>query len=188
MNTPSHYILNLAFLGRTIAPNANVAITLGAILPDLPIFAFYIVAKFFYKMPERQIWSQAYYEPFWQNFIALFHSFPVAAIALIICLSCGWKAGAIACASIILHSLLDFPLHHHDAHHHFFPFSDYRFISPISYWDPKHYGNIVALVELLLVVAVTPVIFGLLQSSFAKAIAIAINILYIIGYLCFYAL
>ncbi|AFY79334.1 MAG: hypothetical protein IGR93_21780 [Hydrococcus sp. C42_A2020_068] len=26
INTPSHYILNLAFLGKTIAPNANVAI------------------------------------------------------------------------------------------------------------------------------------------------------------------
>ncbi|WP_175561219.1 hypothetical protein [Hydrococcus rivularis] len=82
MNTPSHYILNLAFLGKAIAPNANVAITLGAILPDLPIFAFYIVAKFFCKMPEHQIWSQAYYKPFWQNLIALFHSFPVAAIAI----------------------------------------------------------------------------------------------------------
>jgi hypothetical protein len=38
MNTPSHYVINLALLGNTIAPNANVAITLGAILPDAPIF------------------------------------------------------------------------------------------------------------------------------------------------------
>jgi hypothetical protein len=38
MNTPSHYIINLAYLGQTIAPKQNVAITIGAILPDIPIF------------------------------------------------------------------------------------------------------------------------------------------------------
>ena len=62
MNTPSHYIVNLALLGK-VAPNANVAITIGAILSDLPIFVFYAVAKLIYRLPERQIWSEAYYEP-----------------------------------------------------------------------------------------------------------------------------
>ena len=56
MNTPSHYILNLALLGKSIAPNDNIAITVGAILPDIPIFLFYLVAKFIYKLPESKIW------------------------------------------------------------------------------------------------------------------------------------
>ncbi|MGK7874756.1 MAG: hypothetical protein AB4426_16065 [Xenococcaceae cyanobacterium] len=186
MNTPSHYILNLALLGKSIAPKANVAITIGAILPDIPIFVFYFVAKFIYKLPERQIWSEAYYEPFWQIIIALSHSLPLALIGLFISLYFGWKPGAIACVSMILHSLFDFPVHHDDAHRHFFPFSDYRFISPLSYWDPKHYGSIVAFVELSLVLAVTPLVFDLLYSRFAKVLVIVIELLYVVGYLRFY--
>ncbi len=182
MKTPSHCILNLAILG-TVVPNGNIAITLGAILPDLPIFIFYIVAKFLYKLPESQIWTKTYHETFWQDLVAFFHSFPLALLGLGTCLWGEWQAGAIAFASILLHSLVDFPVHHDDAHRHFFPFSNYRFFSPISYWDPKHHGRVVALVELLLVLAVTPLVWGLLQSEVAKVLLIIIAIVYLISYI-----
>lgn len=188
MNTPSHYILNLAFLGTRFAPEANVAITIGAILPDVPIFVFYGVAKFVYHMPERQIWSQAYYEPFWQNIIALFHSFPIALLGLLICLFSGWKSGTILFGSMILHSLGDLPVHNSDAHRHFFPLSNYRFISPVSYWNPQHHGRIAALVELLLVIGVTPLVFGFLRSGLAKALVIVMELFYVVSYLRFYVL
>ena len=188
MNTPSHYILNLAILGKTIAPDANVAITIGAVLPDLPIFIFYLVTKFVYKLPEQEIWNRVYYEPFWQNLVAIFHSIPLALIGGVLSAYYGWKIGAIFFLSMILHSLLDLPVHNDDAHRHFFPFSDYRFISPISYWDTKHYGNIVALGELSLVLFVTPLVLNLLNSYLSKSIVIGINLLYIIFYLRFYLL
>ena len=44
-------------------------------------------------------------------------------------------------------SIGDLPLHNDDAHRHFFPFSDWRFSSPVSYWDPQHYGYWASLVE-----------------------------------------
>jgi hypothetical protein len=186
MNTPSHYILNLALLGKSIAPQYNVAITIGAILPDVPIFIFYLVTKFIYKLPEAKIWSEVYYEPGWQNLIALFHSIPIALIGAIICFYFDYKTGAIVCVSAILHSCLDLPLHNDDAHRHFFPFSDYRFISPVSYWDVKHYGRYAALVEICLVLAVNPIVLGLLNSPIAKGIVIAIDFFYIMGYYRFY--
>jgi hypothetical protein len=34
------------------------------------------------------------------------------------------------------------PLHHDDGHRHLFPLLDWRFESPISYWDPAHYGKV----------------------------------------------
>ncbi|NEO25900.1 MAG: hypothetical protein F6K03_03130, partial [Kamptonema sp. SIO4C4] len=71
MNTPGHYIINLAILGAAIAPQSTAAITLGAILPDVPIFAFYFVAKVIQRLPETEIWSTAYYQPLWQTIIAL---------------------------------------------------------------------------------------------------------------------
>ena len=186
MNTPSHYIFNLVFLSNTIAPNANFAITVGAILPDVPIFLFYGITKFVYNLPEKEIWENAYYDPFWQTIIALFHSFPLAAIGLVACLYWNWHTGVIFCTSLICHSLLDLPVHHDDAHRHFFPLSNYRFISPLSYWDSAHYGTFVALAEVVIILALTPFALGLLQSGLTKSIIIAIDLLYIVGYIRFY--
>lgn len=188
MNTPSHYIVNLAILGKKFSPQANLAIGIGAILPDVPIFIFYFVAKFIHKMPDSQIWSEAYYQPFWQNIIALFHSFPMALIGLIACWYWGWKPGAILFGSMILHSCFDLPVHNDDAHRHLYPFSNYRFISPISYWDPRHYGKIVALVELISVLILTPLVFGFLRSWTTKSLVIAVELFAIVGYFRFYVL
>ena len=186
MNTPGHYILNLALLGKAIAPQYNLAIAVGAILPDVPIFVFYLVAKFVYKMPEGKIWSEAYYEPFWHNTVALFHSIPLALIGAAICYFCGWQLGLVLFVSMVCHSLLDLPVHHDDAHRHFFPFSDYRFISPFSYWDTSHHARIVAFIEMTLVIGVNPIIFGLLNSPWTKGIAVAIDLFYLWGYYRFY--
>jgi hypothetical protein len=56
-------------------------------------------------------------------------------------------------SSMLLHVFGDLPLHHDDAHRHFFPFSDWRFVSPVSYWDPAHHGQWAGLIELTGVVA-----------------------------------
>ena len=68
-------------------------------------------------------------------------------------------AWALFVASMILHALGDLPLHREDAHRHFFPFSDWRFTSPVSYWDPDHYGGYAAIGEVLLVLAVSFFLF-----------------------------
>lgn len=186
MNTPGHYVLNLALLGKTLAPKNSLAIAIGAILPDIPIFIFYAVAKFIYRMPESKIWSEAYYEPFWQNIVALFHSIPLALIGAVICYFLDWKPGMILFISMIGHSLLDLPVHNDDAHRHFFPFSDYRFISPFSYWDTNHYGRIVAFIEMALVLGVNPLALSLLHSPWTKGIIIAIDMFYLLVYSRFY--
>jgi hypothetical protein len=185
MNTPSHYILNLVILCKTIAPNNNEAIAIGAILPDLPIFIFYGVAKLIYRLPEKQIWTETYYTPVVQFWVALGHSFPIAIVGLAISSYYRWSFGVALFASIICHSLLDIPVHNDDAHRHFFPVSDYRFISPLSYWDVNHYGRIVAFVEILLVIIVTPFAFDLLKNSLTKGIVIAIDLIYIVRALKF---
>lgn len=186
MNTPGHYILNLALLGQTIAPEHNTAIALGAILPDIPIFGFYFVAKFIYQIPETKIWTEVYYEPFWQNLVAVFHSIPLALIGAIIFYYLNWQTGVILCLSMICHCLLDLPVHHHDAHRHFFPISNYRFISPFSYWDKNYHAQIVALIEIGLVIAVNPIVLSLLNSFWAKGIVILIDLFYLLGYYRFY--
>ena len=186
MNTPSHYIINFALLGKSMGSDYKIPIIIGAILPDIPIFIFYFLAKFVFQIPSGKIWSQAYYEPFWQDLIAIFHSFPIAIIGLLICLGLGWKSIAVLFVSMIIHDLCDLPVHNDDAHRHFFPFSNYRFISPISYWDPKHYGKYVAFGEMSLVLALTPLTLPLLSTNLAQVILIIINGFYWVAYLRFY--
>ena len=186
MNTPSHYVLNLVVLGKTIAPNANVPLTLGAILPDAPIFLFYFIAKWLYRLPEKQIWSAAYYSPFVQFWVSLGHSFPLGGAGLLLSICCQWRLGIAFFASLLGHSLLDFPVHHDDAHRHFFPFSDYRFISPLSYWDINHHARFVAFGEMALVLIATPFALSLLKYRFFQGLVIAIDLLYIVAYRKFY--
>ena len=107
-------------------------------------------------------------------------------IGLLICLSCGWKSAAIIFLSMIVHDFCDLPLHNDDAHRHFLPFSHYRFISPVSYWDPKYYGQFVAFGELSLVLALTSLAVPILSTSVAKIIVFIINVLYVAAYLRFY--
>lgn len=159
---------------------------ISAILPDIPIFVFYFFAKFIYRLPEKQIWSEAYYQPVWQNLIASFHSIPLALIGWGIARYFGKSLIELLFLGLLCHSLLDFPVHSDDAHRHFFPFSNYRFISPISYWDPKHYGNIVAVVELLLVLVATFRVFPFVRSYVGKGLMVAVNLFYAIAYFLFY--
>jgi hypothetical protein len=176
----------LAILGQNQRPQANLVIVIGAILPDIPIFIFYLWAKFIQRLPESQIWSEAYYQPFWQNIIATFHSIPLALIGWSIAHYWGWKQIEFVFASMVLHSLLDLPVHSEDAHRHFFPFSNYRFISPISYWNPNNYGRIVSFIERLMVLGATFYVFPFVHSYVGKGLLIVVNVIYLLSYLYFY--
>lgn len=180
MNTPSHAVINLFVLGREQLPQANLPIFIGAILPDMPIFVFYGWAKLIARLSEQQIWSVSYYEPFWQNVVAIFHSIPLALLGWLIAYKLGWQSMQFLCISMVGHSLLDLPVHNDDAHRHFFPLSNYRFISPISYWDTRHYGGIVSLFELSLTILATFPVFHILQSGIGKVLLICNTIIYLL--------
>lgn len=188
MMTPGHAIINLMLLRQAAYPPPYGAIALGAIAPDLPIFAFYFISKFGQQLSETQIWTQAYYDPEWQRIFSLAHSIPLAAIVLLACAYFSWQPGVFLSLSAMLHSLCDLPVHHDDAHRHFYPFSNYRFVSPISYWDPEHHGRLVAAIELLVVAALSGFLINEFRSWFAKGVFVAIDLAYIYFYLSFYLL
>lgn len=148
MTTPAHAIVNLLVLGRVRA----LPVALGAIAPDVPMFFFYGFEKLFLATPERLIWSASFFAPSWQALFDSVHSFPLIGAGIGLACWRGSKALASFYSSMALHSMGDFLLHHDDAHRHFFPLSDWRFESPVSYWDPRYHGNLVAPVEILVVV------------------------------------
>ncbi len=183
MNTPSHAILNLAILLTPQYPTATVPIVVGALLPDIPMFVMYFWAKFIRRHPEQKIWSSVYYHPFWQNLTHGFHSIPLALIGICTTHYLGYWQLELIFVSALLHSLFDLPVHNEDAHRHFFPFSHYRFISPISYWNPKYHGRVVSVIEKLIVLVATIYIFPLQESWMTKGLLIAVNFVYLTGYL-----
>lgn len=54
------------------------------------------------------------------------------------------------CGAALLHLGFDFLLHNDDGRAHFWPLSNWIFQSPVSYWDPDHYGNIAGAIEVAL--------------------------------------
>jgi len=139
-------MINLLVLGRNQDRKKAAYIVVGAVLPDVAMFVFYLW-HLVLGTPESTIWSIEYYSPVWQAAFDLFHSIPLALLGILIC----WKTDRpwllVFFVSVLLHALGDLPLHQEDAHRHFFPLSDWRFFSPVSYWNPAYYGHWVSRLE-----------------------------------------
>lgn len=121
--------------------------------PDGPMFVFYGYERLVRGTAERTLWSEVYFQADWQRLFDAFHSLPLIAVAAFFAWRLGSRSGLAFFASMALHSLADLAVHHDDAHAHFFPLSSWRFQSPVSYWDPFHYGQVFLWAELLLVLA-----------------------------------
>lgn len=173
MNTPSHLILNLALLRRPLAPAMTWPILIGAVIPDAAMFVFYGWARW-QGLPEQTIWGEAYYSQPWQAVFAVGNSMPLGllGVALGFRLRRFWFGPGVGFlgASMVLHHLADLPLHHDDAHQHFWPLSSMRFISPVSYWDVDHWGRLGATIELVLVLIASAYLLPRLGSRFSKGL------------------
>ena len=181
MNTPTHALVSLALLGRRAEPRRNGAAALGAALPDLPIFVLFVVARFVLGQSSSQVWTRTYFEPGWQLAVDALHSVPLALAGMLVARWRGSAAGGALFASMLLHSALDIPVHTDDAHRHFLPFSDWRFHSPISYWDPRSSGREVALVEICVALALAVRVYRLLTSRVARGAVAATALVYVAG-------
>lgn len=153
MNTPAHIAASLLVWNKEPGWRGMLAVGLGAALPDLPMFGFYAYQKII-GSSEHQIWSSLYFESSWQLLFDSFNSIPFALVAAAMCFLLRQPLGVIVAMSAMLHMLCDLPVHHDDAHRHFLPLS-WRFESPISYWDPAHYGHIFAIAEFLFGIGVS---------------------------------
>jgi hypothetical protein len=153
VQTPGHAAINLSLISAVGGSGPALPILLGAILPDVPIVVLYLREHYLHHLPEEVIWREHYQRPFWQNLIHGMHSFPLGAAGLALSLTLHSVFGAYFFGSALLHALGDLPIHVEDAHRHFWPLSNYRFISSISYWDLRYHAREVAAVELACVAA-----------------------------------
>ncbi len=180
MNTPAHAILNLLVLHRRGDGKHLGAITVGAVLPDAPMLIFYLWEKLALRTPETEIWNSKYFDPSWHTFFDLFNSLPLAALIFILAL---WRRSGTVQAltlSMGIHTLADLLTHREDAHRHFFPLSDWRFQSPVSYWDPAHHGQTFMLGEVLLTLVATILLAKRIRRPKGRWLSLTIAAIYLL--------
>lgn len=179
MHTPGHAVINLATLGCVVGHEG--AVLAGALAPDLPIVILYLYERL-RGTPEQTIWAVCYQNPYWLAVIHGGHSIPLSGLAAGLAWLLGFPALAVFFASVLLHATCDLPVHAIDAHRHFLPFSQYRFISPISYWDERFHGKQVALVEALVVLGCSLWLFRRGLGRVATGVLALVNLWYVRSY------
>ncbi|MEM7472963.1 MAG: cobalamin biosynthesis protein CobQ [Pseudomonadota bacterium] len=149
MNTPAHLIFGAAAFARPGAMQVTSAALAGALAPDLSLYLMAGWHLFVLSTDPQVVFNVLYFSDLWQAIFAVDNSFFVWGAGLGFAL---WRRSPalIAFAGAgLLHLALDFPLHHDDARAHFWPVTDWKFVSPVSYWDRNHYGGIVGPLEML---------------------------------------
>ena len=203
MNTQTHLLISAFLFAQPDRPKRNLAVLLGAVLPDLSIYLLVIWAKI-WSVPEREIWGDLYWREPWQSLGAISNSIPVYLAGLLICLffligkrGSGREGGrdtgqladargaeliSVACtflfASCLVHILFDFPVHTDDAHRHFWPLSDWKFHSPISYWNGNHFGNQVQVVEFVAAMVMIVVLYRRFRSKSVHVVLLLAGLAY----------
>jgi hypothetical protein len=179
--------LSLVALGGERGRDVGAWVVGGALLPDAPMFLFFFWERFVAGASQEQIWGELYFEPGWQAFFDAFNSIPLAVGVGLVAWRLGKRGLQWGAASVVLHCCADLALHREDAHRHFYPLSDWRFESPISYWDPVHYGALGAGLETLVVWIGTGMLWQRVSGRASRVTLALTCVLYGVVYIGFYA-
>lgn len=159
MNTPAHLLFGAALFGKRDQRRVTWAAIIGSVLPDLSLYLMAGTALFILGIDARIVFGQLYFSDAWQQVFAIDNSFVLWGIALGFVIWRGPLWARALCAAALLHLALDFPLHTDDARMHFWPLTNWKYYSPISYWNGAEGGNVVGLVELVLVTVAAAYVF-----------------------------
>ncbi len=146
MNTIAHMVIASAAFAQRDAPQRNTVILAGALAPDASMFVFFAWSRL-QGWSGEETWNVQYWTEPWQTLGAISNSFVLFGLLLALALWRNWPLLFVFGAAALLHLVLDFPLHADDAHRHFWPLTDWRFFSPVSYWDPAYRGWLGVTVE-----------------------------------------
>ena len=186
MNTPAHALMAAALLAKPGARGRNAALVAGSLIPDATILWMILWERFVRGTDMRTIFDERYFAPEWHLIFALPNSIPLFALGAGLGYALGCEVFWVFCAAALVHLVLDLPLHHDDGHPHFWPFSDWIYASPVSYWDPAHHGALAGAVEVVLCLALGAVLWRRFRGLFARvliAFAVGVELLVPLGWL-----
>lgn len=135
----------------------------GGAAPDLPLIVMTVVAAAWFMVGRGwglgeslgHIFRDLYFSnPFWKvaNNVLQAPAMLLLWLGVVLVIRRRWPSlGRILLwflVGMVIHVALDIPVHHDDGPLLLFPFEwTVRFHSPISYWDPRHHGDVVGIVE-----------------------------------------
>ena len=185
MNTQTHILMGALLFGRRM-PRTTWAGAAGGIAPDVPMLAIVAVLRLSgYDFDD--IFGRLYWENWWQIANAIGHSFLlwggvfIGSAALIRRQAEPGNLPKLAFAysgSALIHSAIDFLCHREDAHMQFWPLTRWKFISPVSYWDPAYYGREFGLFEAALGIAMAAALFMTWRRRPVRAVLALAILLY----------
>jgi len=172
LNTPAHIFLAATVLAKPKERTRNVAALIGGLLPDLSLYLMVFYQSQINGRSFEQIFNEDYFHPYWQSIFSIDNSIPLFLGLFMIGWWRKWVWLWVLSAASIMHLFLDFPLHHDDGRAHFWPFSDWIFQSPISYWDINHHGAFVSTVEILFVFILACILWRRFKTISVRAVII----------------
>lgn len=135
----------------------------GGAAPDLPLIVMTVVAAAWFMVGRgwglgeslSHVFRDLYFSnPFWKaaNNVLQAPAMLLLWLGVVLLIRRRWPSPGRALlwflAGMVIHVALDIPVHHDDGPLLLFPFEwTVRFHSPISYWDPRHHGDVVGIVE-----------------------------------------
>ncbi len=161
MQTPSHFLLTAVLAKKTPSlthTNSKVLLLVGSILPDLPLILLTVGYELYYRWfatPPTQGSIMVYLhfdlffnDPIWIISHNFFHSLVINFVLLAVGywgmqLEQRWARLLFwLTVGTLFHTVIDILTHHSDGPLLFFPLNwEYRFPSPISYWESAYYGR-----------------------------------------------
>jgi len=132
-------------------------------LPDLSLYLLVGWHLQILGTAPQIVFGQLYFSDGWQSIFRIDNSFILWGIAFAFGAMMRAPIVIALCGAALLHLGFDFLLHNDDGRAHFWPLSNWVFQSPVSYWDPDHYGNIAGAIE----VALSLLCCGVLWRRFA---------------------
>ena len=185
MITPSHIIYNWAAaraldgqMGQD--PIRTKAAIIGGFLPDTPTYILFFVQTFVMGTSQQELWSSVYFDSAWTPVITLSHSFLLWPAVIILGYLLQKHFMMWLGAGSFFHSFMDFFVHNDDAYRHFWPLSDWKFESPISYWDPEHYGSLVSGADTVIVMLLLLFIMKKMTTKRMRHMVGAIGFIYLL--------
>jgi hypothetical protein len=188
MNTQTHLLVAAALFAKPDRPKRNIALIIGALLPDAAIFALFGWAVLT-GVPQSELWGRIYFSEPMLTFTAIGNSAPLyAAIALAAWAYARWRADrplpvlptlCVLGLAALSHLALDLPVHVDDAHPHFWPLTNWRFRSPVSYWDGNFHARWVMLAELITALGLLALLWRRFMAHWVRAILLLAGLAYI---------
>jgi len=192
LNTQTHLLVGAALLARPAAGDGparrrlrirNGAALTGALLPDLSLFVMWGQAKV-RGIDEAAIWGALYPSAGWQFAGAVTNSMPLYTAAALAAILAGARvrkfagptlamAALVAALAALSHVAADLPLHATDGRPHLWPLSDWVFRSPVSYWDPRHHGEVWGWFETALAVGLIVVLCRRFRALWVRGLLVA---------------